>query len=105
VRERRDVAVDGRAAAPVLLGRDDLPSLLVLPRLASGEGLGRTGTPRFRDGVRRYLGHALVSKVLRPPVELKRSSGALYLIEVGQDGLRVILGERINASKLVRLAK
>src|SRR6185437_10386209 len=88
------------AAAPVFLARDNLAGLLVLPRLASREGLGRAGITRFRDGVRRYLGHALAGKLLRPPVELKRSSVALYLIEVGEDCLRVILGERIEARAL-----
>lgn len=99
MRERRDVAVDGGAAAPVFLGLDDLAGPPVLPRLASSEDLGRAGITRFRDGVHRYLGHALAGKLPRPPVELKRSSVALDLIEVGEDCLRLA-----SASKLVRFA-
>src|SRR5487761_188539 len=84
--------------APV--GRDDLAGFLVLPRLASGEGFRAAGVARFRDGVGCYLGDALAGKLLGPPVELKRAGRALHLVELHQDRLRIILGERIEARAL-----
>lgn len=84
MRESRDVAVDGRPAAPIFLGRDDLAGLLVPPRLASGEGFCPAGVARCRDGIGCYLGDALAGKLLGPPVELKSAGGALHIVELHQ---------------------
>ena len=100
VRERRHVAVDGRAAAPRFLRCGDLARLLVLPRLAAREGFDRARVPGFRDRIGGDLGDARAGELLRPLGELKRTGGALHLVEIGQDRLDVVLGERIQARAL-----
>jgi len=65
-------------------------------RARSRKGFGRARVPRFRDGVRCYFGDGLAGTLLRPTVKLRRSGGALDLVELRQDRLHMIIGERIE---------
>lgn len=98
--EGREIAIDSRAAALVLLWLNHRAGFLIRPWLSPGEGLCGNRITRAGDLVGGEFTDGEAGKLLRPALKLSDAGQPLLLVKFGEYGGGVVLRERIEARAL-----